>query len=129
MKSNLIYPNLSYDITGILFETHNELGRFCNERQYGDFIEKRLKEEGIKYEREKNLPTSFEGEGQNRNRIDFVINDKVILELKCKRMIEKNDFYQMKRYLIAYNKKLGILVNFRAKYLQPKRILNSQFAD
>lgn len=129
MKSNLIYPNLSYDIIGILFETHNELGRYCNEKQYGDFIEKRFKEEGIKYEREKNLPISFEGENQNRNRVDFIINDKVILELKCKRMIEKNDFYQMKRYLIAYNKKLGVLVNFRAKYLQPKRILNSQFAD
>ena len=38
--SNLIYPELSYKIVGILFIVHNELGRFCNERQYADAIER-----------------------------------------------------------------------------------------
>jgi GxxExxY protein len=127
MRSSLVYPELSYKVTGILFSVHNELGRYCNENQYGDLIEKKFKEANIIYEREKNLPPSFEGENKNRNRIDFVIADKVVLELKCKRIIEKSDFYQVKRYLVACNKKLGLLVNFRAKYLEPKRILNSQF--
>lgn len=129
MKSELVYPELSYEITGILFDVHNELGRYCNEKQYADLIEKKLKEQKISYEREKILPVSFEGENINRNRIDFIIENKIILELKCKRMIEKSDFYQMMRYLTACNKKLGLLVNLRAKYLQPKRILNSQFAN
>ena len=38
----LIYPALSYKITGILFKVHNQLGRFCSERQYCDLIEKYL---------------------------------------------------------------------------------------
>lgn len=129
MKQELIYKDLSYEITGILFDVHNELGRFCNEKQCGDLLEKKLIENKIKYEREKILPISFEGEQSRRNRIDFIIEDKVVLELKCKRCIERNDFYQVKRYLTAMNMKLGLVVNFRDKYLKTKRILNSQFAD
>lgn len=128
MKRDLIYPDLSYVVAGILFGVHNELGRHCNEKQYGDLLKKKLKENNIGYEREKFLPISFEGENKNRNKIDFLVENKIILEIKCKRFIERIDFYQIKRYLIAFNKKLGLIVNFRQKYLQPKRVINSQFA-
>jgi len=123
--SKLIYPDLSYKLTGILFTTHNELGRFCNEQQYGDAIENYFKKFNLKYEREKNLPASFEGEIKGRNKVDFLIENKIVIEIKVKRILTKEDYYQLKRYLIALNKKLGLLVNFREKYLKPKRILNS----
>jgi len=57
--TKLVYPKLSYKITGVLFDTHNNLGRFCNEQQYSDFIEDKLKKLKIEYEREKILPKSF----------------------------------------------------------------------
>ena len=129
MKHELIYPKLSYEINGVLFDVHNELGRYCNEKQYGDLIESKLKERGMNFEREKFLPESFEGEKANRHRIDFLIDNQIILELKAKRIIERVDFYQTKRYLVACNKKLGLIVNFREKYLKPKRVINSQFVD
>lgn len=122
---DLIYPELSYKIGGILFSAHNQLGQFCNEKQYCDFIEKYFKEAGLKYEREKVLPPSFENESEGRNKVDFLVEDKIILEAKAKRLITNEDYYQVKRYLVALNKKLGILVNFRKKYITPKRILNS----
>jgi GxxExxY protein len=123
----IIYPDLSYLINGILFKAHNDLGRFRNEKEYGDYIENNFKKLNIKYEREKILPISFEGEKSGRNKVDFLIEDLIILEIKAKRFIEKDDYYQIKRYLITLNKKLGLLVNFRDKYLKIKRILNSQF--
>jgi GxxExxY protein len=123
MKQELVYPELSYKITGLLFAVHNELGKYNNEKQYGDLIENKFKENNIRYEREKILPASFVGE-KSRNRIDFLIEDKIVLEIKCKRINERNDFYQLKRYLIALDKRLGLLVNFREKYLKPKRVLN-----
>lgn len=129
MRRELIFPKLSFVITGILFDVHNELGRFCNEKQYGDSLEIKLKEKSIKYEREKILPQSFEGERAKRNRIDFLIDNKIIVEIKCKKIIERIDYYQTKRYLIALNKKLGLLINFRDKYIRPHRVLNSQFVD
>ena len=123
-KEKLIYPELSYKITGILFDTHNALGRFRNEKQYGDKIEKYLTDFGIQYGREQVLPQSFEGEAEGRNKVDFLVDDKIILEIKAKRILTKEDYYQTKRYLVALSKKLGILVNFRQKYIAPKRILN-----
>ncbi|OGF15826.1 hypothetical protein A3G56_00010 [Candidatus Falkowbacteria bacterium RIFCSPLOWO2_12_FULL_45_10] len=129
MKQELIYKDLSYEIGGVLFEVHNELGRYCNEKQCCDLIEKKLGEKRLKYEREKIIPTSFNGERTGRNRIDFIIEDKIILEVKCKRFIVREDFYQTKRYLEALNKKLGIIVNFRDVYLKPKRVLNSKYTD
>ncbi|OGZ78609.1 MAG: hypothetical protein A2528_01290 [Candidatus Staskawiczbacteria bacterium RIFOXYD2_FULL_37_9] len=121
--AELLYPDLSYKLNGILFKVHNNLGQFRGEKEYGDLIENYLKESGVNYEREKTLPVSFEND-QQRNRVDFLIEDKIILELKAKRFVEKEDYYQVKRYLEALNKSLGILVNFRRKYITPKRIVN-----
>lgn len=127
--TKLIYADLTYEINGILFSVHNELGRFCNEMQYSDAIENRLKGLNIIYKREEIIPPSFEGETKGRNKVDFIIEDKIILEIKVKRILDKNDYYQVRRYLDAFNKKLGILVNFRQKLLQPKRILNSSVEE
>jgi len=124
--NNLIYKDLSYEITGILFAIHNELGRYKNEKQYADKFEQILKGREIKYLREINLPPSFQGEKKYRNKIDFIIEDKIIIDFKAKTIITKEDYFQMQRYLTSYKKKLGIIVNFRQKYLKPKRIINSE---
>lgn len=121
----IIYPELSFKINGILFKTHNTLGRYCSEGQYSDFVEKLLKESKLKYEREKILPPIFDGEKAGRNKVDFLIENEIILEIKSKKIILKDDYYQIKRYLTVLNKKLGILVNFRSSYIYPKRVLNS----
>lgn len=90
----IIYPELSFKINGILFKTHNHLGKYCNEKQYADFIESLLKESSLKYKREKVLPPSFEGEKEGRNKVDFLIEDTIVLELKSKKIISKDDYYQ-----------------------------------
>ncbi len=122
--TKVIYPALSYQINGILFQAKMELGDYLNEKQYCDCIEQKLKNAKVIYEREKILPPSFEGE-KNRNRVDFLIEDKIVLEVKTKRFLARSDYYQIKRYLVCLNKKLGIIVNFHQKFVQPKRILNS----
>jgi len=125
----LLYADLTFKIRGVLFKTHNKLGSYCNEKQYADLIEESLKKENIHYEREKIIPKMFEGEKVGRNKVDFIIGGRVILEIKTKRILTKEDYYQLKRYLVSLNKKLGILVNFRALYLNPRRILNSSVSE
>jgi GxxExxY protein len=126
MEGNIIYKELSFFITGMLFKIHNELGRYKNEKQYADKFEFILKEKTVNYLREYNLPNSFLGEKNNRNRPDFIINDLIIIDFKAKTIITKEDYFQMQRYLTSYKKRLGIIVNFRQKYIKPKRIINPE---
>jgi GxxExxY protein len=124
-EEKLIYPELSYKIVGVLYATQNGVGRYCNEQQYADFVEQKLKEHKLKYEREKILDQYFDNERRGRHRVDFLIEDKIVLEFKCKRLLEREDYYQVRRYLKVLGLKLGLLVNFREKFLKPRRILNA----
>lgn len=120
---NIIYPELSYKVCGFCFYIHNKLGRYLNEKQYADALENLLKESKIKYIREKALLSSFKGEKERRNIPDFIVEDKIVIDIKAKPFITKEDYFQMRRYLISSKKKLGLIINFRQKYLYPKRVL------
>lgn len=118
----ILYSQLSYELTGICFKIHNTLGRFCSERQYADALEELLKEKKIPYQREFELNTNtIQG-----NRVDFFIDHKIIVDLKAKKFITKEDYYQMQRYLQCSNLELGLIINFRNTYLKPKRVLNTK---
>lgn len=61
-RTQLLHEELTYKIRGILYKTQNEIGNYRNEKQYADRIELELNNAGMRYEREKVLPKSFEGE-------------------------------------------------------------------
>ncbi len=117
MKNKIIFPELSYLINGICFNTHNELGRFAREKQYANKVETLFKDKKINYKREYRI-------GNSGNIADFLVDNKIILELKAQRIITKDNYFQVQRYLQSSNIKLGILVNFRNKYLIPRRVIN-----
>ena len=121
-KNRIIHKELSYKVNGLLFEVHNKLGRFCREKQYGDAFETLLKQETIIFEREKDLPIEIIDD-QQTNKVDFIIGNTLLVDLKTKDCITKEDYRQMQRYLEASKKKLGILVNFRSRYLHPIRVI------
>ena len=115
-ETKLIYPELSYLVTGICFAVHNEIGRYCLEKKYADDLERKFKEIGLNAVREYIIPGT-------RNAVDFLIDDKIVLEIKAKKLIEKDDYYQTQRYLQLLNKRLALLINFRNRYLKPARIV------
>lgn len=125
--SKVVHKELSYKINGLLFETHKALGCYRNEKQCADYFEKLLIREKMKYAREYRFVDHQYGKGQIRCVCDFIIEDKIIVEFKSKDHLTKDDYYQVKRYLVTLNLELAILVNFRQKRLVPKRILNSNF--
>lgn len=115
-KSKLIFPELSYMLTGICFDIHNTLGRFSKEKQYCDVLEEKLKDSNVIYERELKVKNSG-------NILDFLIDNKIVMEIKAKKILLKEDYYQLQRYLQILNMKLGLLINFRNRYLKPARII------
>jgi GxxExxY protein len=119
LRNDILYPELSYKITGLCLEVKKELGRFAKEKQYSDRLEQKFIDNGIKYSREFNV----EGTG---NRVDFIIEDILLLEIKARPFINKEDYFQTQRYLKILNLKLGLLINFQSIYLKPQRIINFQ---
>jgi len=119
-----LHKELSYKITGFCFKAQNDLGRFCSERQYCDRFEKLLRVEGIAYSREVEVQ-KFNECSPAGNRVDFLIDNKVVVDFKAKKFITKEDYIQMQRYLRGANLELGMIINFRNTYLKPKRVLNS----
>ncbi len=119
-QSKLLYGEYGYKLNRVLFSVHNELGRYAKEKQYSEAVAKGLSEAGISYQRECMI-------GDSGNIADFIIEGVIILELKAKPFLLQTDYQQVQRYLHICNMKLGILVNFRSAYLQPKRILRRDY--
>lgn len=124
-EEKIIYGDISYKIVGLCFEVHDKLGRFCREKQYCDLLEILFKRDNINYEREKDLSLLLGEEKVGGNKVDFIINNKILFDAKAKNYITKEDYRQMKRYLTICGLKLCLIVNFREVSLRPKRILNS----
>lgn len=128
--AEIIYKKLSYKVNGAAYGTQNELGRYRGHGQYVDKLEQKILALGLKCSREVPLPPSFDGEKENRNIPDLVIegeDGRLVVEVKTKRILTKNDYFQLQRYLVSGNFRLGILVNFRQYCLKPKRIINAEY--
>jgi len=122
-NNKVIYPELSYKIVGILYNVHTELGGKYQEKYYQRAVEKALLSEKIPFEKELMVDL---GEKIGKYFLDFLIEGKIILELKATPFFHPDDFYQVLAYLKAISLKLGILANFRGRKLVYKRILNSE---
>jgi GxxExxY protein len=118
-RDDVLFPDLSYKITGICLEVYKTLGRFAKEKQFCDLLEQKFKENNILYRRE------FVVTGTG-NRVDFIIDDKILLEVKAVPFITKEHYFQTQRYLKALDLKLGLIINFQSVYLKPKRVINFQ---
>ena len=126
-KVDLIYVDETYKLRGLLFEVHNKLGSVQKEEAYGNALEIIFKKLAIPYEREKEVTVNFEGESIGKFYLDFIVFDKIALELKCKKFLDNADFRQSLRYIEAANLPLILLINFRSQKLIIKRIINAKY--
>jgi len=124
-ETKLIYPELSYQIVGILFKVQNELGNKYQEKYYQRAIEVELRNQNIKYSKEILIDLKYGEEKIGKYFLDFLIDDKIILETKTIPQLQPRDFKQVLAYLKAKNLKLGIIANFRNDKVIYRRILNA----
>ncbi len=124
MEKTLIYKQEAYKIIGCCMEVHKELGRGFNEVVYGDALEIEFKMNNIKYSREKKFNIFYKGEKLPRYyKADFIIFDKVVLEIKAINQLSKSDYKQTINYLATSKLKLGLLINFGEDSLVYKRVI------
>lgn len=126
---NLLHPELSYKIVGILFEVHRELGNRYQEKYYQRAVAKLLAKSGLRCEREVEVALYIHGEPIGKYLVDFIIEGKILLEIKAVPCLKPQDFRQVRSYLRARGLELGILANFRPERLAYKRILHRLDTD
>jgi len=125
MEANeLIYPELSYKLMGILFRVHRRLGNSYQEKYYQRAIEMELQNEKISYKREVQIKLNYTGKDIGKYFLDFVIDGKIALEVKTVPFLRQEFLNQLLAYLDAANLKLGIVANFRTSRLTYKRLVN-----
>jgi GxxExxY protein len=124
IKKDLLYPELSYQIIGILFEVYNTLGYGYKEKYYQASIAALLKSLGLKFKEQVSVEIKMGGAAIAKGLADFIIEEKIILEIKKGDSFRKDNIDQVNSYLKMTGLQLGILANFTSKGLLYKRIVN-----
>ena len=106
---------------------HNELGNGFPEVFYHRALAIALKEGGIRFSREQLMNVFFRNELIGRRKADFLIEEKIMVEIKAFNKLELSHIVQAKNYLEAYNLEIGLLINFGAMSLEFKRIQNLKY--
>jgi GxxExxY protein len=115
---------LTGKIIGCAMKIHSVLGNGFQVVIYQRALEIELQIEGLKYEREKEMPIFYRNYEIGTRRVDFFVEGIVMVELKALIKFEDVHLAQAKNYLEAYNMETGLLINFGAKSLEFKRVFN-----
>lgn len=126
VRQDIIYPELSYKIVGSLFSVFNEIGSGHHEKYYQRAVARALADSGLQFKEQFFVPLEFRGEVIGKNFFDFLIDDKIILEIKKDRKFSKRHVDQVNRYLKISGKQLAILANFDKNGVTFKRFVNIQ---
>jgi GxxExxY protein len=117
-KAKLLYPKLSYRVQGCFFYVYNTLGFGHKESVYQRALAKEFKDQSIVYKTECKIPISYKNHPVGYYQPDFVVSDKIIIEVKALEQLPNRVLAQLVYYLKGTNFKLGFLVNFGASKLQ-----------
>ncbi len=118
---------LTYKINGCAMKVHNTLGNGFQEVIYQRCLAIELEHAGISFAREQEHAIYYEDIEVGTRRADFVVEDLVIVELKALINLEDVHLAQAKNHVVAYDKPIGLLINFGGKSLQFKKIYNPKY--
>ena len=118
---------ITYKINGCAMKVHNTLGNGFQEVIYQRCLQIELERARLLFAREQSHTIYYDGIDVGTRRADFVVEEKVIVELKAVIRLEDAHLAQAKNYVVAYDKPVGLLINFGAKSLQFKKVFNPKY--
>lgn len=121
------YKEITEKIIGSAMRVHAVLGNGFQEVIYQRALELEMEEAGLRFTRELSMPIYYKGRNIGERRVDFFVEEKIMVELKAIIQLEKVHLAQAKNYLEAYNVQVGLLINFGNISLEFKRLENQKF--
>jgi GxxExxY protein len=120
----LIYRDETFKIIGACMEVHPELGKGHDEIIYKDALEIEFGRQGMSFSREREYLITYKGAIlPHKYFSDFVVLERIILEVKAVECLTESHVKQVLNYLAASKLKLGLLVNFGEDSLTWKRVI------
>lgn len=119
------HEDLTRKIIGCAMEVHKHLGNGFQEVVYQRALSIELNMNNISHEREKEMPIQYKGFNIGTRRVDFFVEEKIMVEIKALVNLEDVHLAQAMNYVEAYKMEIGLLLNFGAKSLQFKRVHNN----
>ena len=114
--------NYAYDTIGAIHEVHKELGPGLNEKIYQEGLQLELAERNIPYKKELTFHPTYHGtEMEATYRLDFLVNDDIIVELKSVESLTSEHKAQLFNYMRLLKMPVGILVNFFPRFAEIER--------
>jgi GxxExxY protein len=123
----LKYDDLTGKIIGCAMKVHTALGNGFQEVIYQRALEIEFIENGLPFEREKEMSIYYKGINIGTRRVDVFVAGLIMVELKAIIQLEEVHLAQGINYLEAYNMEIGLLLNFGSKSLTFKRLLNKKY--
>lgn len=125
-RKDLVYPELCYQVMGVLFAVWTELGFGHKEKVYQSAVAEAFKQSKLKFQRELPAKIQFRGKPVGIYYFDFLIDDKIVLETKVRNYFSHKDIIQLYSYLKVKQLKLGIIAHFTRTGVKFKRVVNLQ---
>jgi GxxExxY protein len=111
-----------YRVIGGMIEVHKRLGPGFLENVYRRAVEVEFRRQGIAFESEKEISLEYRGEKVGIHRLDLFVEKELVVELKTVESLIKKHYAQVRSYLKAVNKPVGLLVNFADYQLDARRV-------
>lgn len=121
------YSELTGLIIGCAMEVHKQLGNGFQEVIYQRALDIEFALKSISAAREYEMPIYYKDQHIGTRRVDFLVGEKISVELKALTKLEDVHLAQAINYLEAYDLEIGLLINFGAKSLEFKRLINKKF--
>jgi GxxExxY protein len=122
--TKLIYPELSYKVVGLIYKIYNDLGYGYQEKYYQRALTLEFEAKNVSYKKEIPFKICFKNKIIGRYHLDFLIEDKIALEIKVANNFYPRHFKQVLSHLRATGLKLGLLAIFKKDGVEIKRVVN-----
>ena len=119
------YSDVTGAVIGCAFEVHSILGTGFQEVVYQRALAVEMESRGLSFAREWEMPIFYKERQVGTRRVDFLVDEKVVVELKAIGELEKVHLAQAINYLEAFRLEVGLLLNFGAAKLEFRRVVNS----
>jgi GxxExxY protein len=128
-ENSLKFRDITAIIIGCAMKVHRELKSGFQEYIYQGALEIEIKKAALTFIREYEMPVYYFGEKLGLRKVDFFVENKIMVELKAKTLLENVDLAQSLNYLEASGTEIGLLINFGAASLQFKRVHSRKISN